>query len=337
MTTTEIEAILDEAARVLSSLIRKNSRFTDPKRFQDKAQETLREIAAKRGFSSGATFHDSAFPDLKANGFGIEVKTVQGDSWVSTGNSVFETMRDPSTKEIYVLFGKMGGDREVRWRKYEDCIVHVRISHAPRFMVDMERSSEPPLFGKGKMDISYEHFCKLQPTEKMGYIREYHRKRLKKGEALWWIEDETSPGKSIEVREYSKIEKEEQIRIRAEASLLFPRIVAPGHDRAKYDGVVFYVLNNHNVICRQSRDLFSAGSVAGKVRGGNYIRKALKNIEGPMIDAALRLDGALIEEYWGKKVAPKDRIKEWLLRADSYAKGWKPSEHLFLPAKKRDG
>ena len=48
-----------------------------------------------------------------------------------------------------------------------------------------------------------------------------------------------------------------------------------------------------------------------------------------MLVQAERISGDLIEEYWGKRVEPKDRIKEWLKRADRYAKNWKPSEELF--------
>jgi len=86
---------------------------------------------------------------------------------------------------------------------------------------------------------------------------------------------------------------------------------------------------NHNVFCPQTRDLFSAGSIAGKERGGNYVLRALKGIEKEMVKAAADLDDSLFEEYWRKKVPPEKRIKEWLKRADSFARGWKPSDELF--------
>ncbi len=69
--------------------------------------------------------------------------------------------------------------------------------------------------------------------------------------------------------------------------------------------------------------------MAGKARGGNYLLRALKNIEPAMRKAALELDDDLIEEYWGQRVAPEDRIKVWLTKADEYAKNWVPSKHLF--------
>jgi len=76
--------------------------------------------------------------------------------------------------------------------------------------------------------------------------------------------------------------------------------------------------------------LYSAGSVAGPERGGNYLQRSLKNIESEMLQAASELPDDLFIEYWGISVAPENRIKEWLKRADAFAKSWKPSESLFL-------
>ena len=91
-----------------------------------------------------------------------------------------------------------------------------------------------------------------------------------------------------------------------------------------------YLLTYHGVFAPQTRDLFTAGSVAGTARGGNYLLKSLKNIEGEIVEAAKRLPPALFEEYWSANVAPEDRIMEWLRRADGFAKDWIPSENLFL-------
>lgn len=82
------------------------------------------------------------------------------------------------------------------------------------------------------------------------------------------------------------------------------------------------------------RDLFSAGSVAlraDETRGGNYLLRALQDIEHLMLDAARRLDNALFVEYWGESCQPDKRIKRWLALADGYAHGtgWRPSSSLF--------
>jgi hypothetical protein len=93
-----------------------------------------------------------------------------------------------------------------------------------------------------------------------------------------------------------------------------------------------FLLTYYGILCPQARDLFSAGSVAlrsNSTRGGNYIMRALNDIESEMRHAAKTLEDDLFVEYWGVSASPKDRIAEWLKRADEYAKTWKPSKELF--------
>lgn len=53
-----------------------------------------------------------------------------------------------------------------------------------------------------------------------------------------------------------------------------------------------------------------------------------------MLEAAMRLDIELFEEYWGERVEPQDQITKWLDKADKYAQDWVPSKVLFTS--KRD-
>ena len=326
MTPEDFERILDTAAEILSREVQENDAYHAAAKFELRVREVLEKVAQDRAIKINPTFHPHAFPDIRANGFGVEVKTTNKDSWLSVGNSVFEGMRDVEVKKIYVVFGKMGGYPSVRWGRYEDIITHVRISHAPRFVIEMERDSS--LFKK--MGISYDDFSRKSADDKMSYIRQYSRSRLKPGERLWWLEDEGSVGIPLEVRLYMKLEKPLKTRLRAEGALLFPKIVGGSRVKDKYNEVAFFFLKYHNVFCPQTRDLYAAGSVAGKERGGNYLMRALQHIEQPMRDAAVYLPNELFEEYWGERVAPSDRIKRWLQLADAHARGWKPSESLFL-------
>ena len=49
-----------------------------------------------------------------------------------------------------------------------------------------------------------------------------------------------------------------------------------------------------------------------------------------MWEAARTMDDDLFVEYWGESVPPDQRIARWLQKADQHAKGWVPSEELFL-------
>ena len=236
-----------------------------------------------------------------------------------------------SRKVSYVIFGKMGGTPEVKWARYDDCVIHVRTSHVPRF--ELEIGANSSLFDL--MKISYEEFSVLPIEKKMRYIRQYAKGRLKDGERLWWLEEKAEPEHTlpIQVRLYIDLPPEEKTRLRAEATLLCPKVVAGSRVKNKYNDVALYLLTYHGVLVSQARDLFSAGSVAhvkDKTRGGIYIQRAIEAIENEMLAASLRMEDALFVEYWGESVPPAERINRWLTLADKFAKDWIPSQVLFL-------
>ena len=295
------------------------------------------------------------FPDIVLGDVGIEVKFTESDTWRCIANSVLETNKVHSVKHICVVYCKMGGTPEVRYDDWENAVMHVRTSHVPRF--ELEIGSERSLFKT--MGISYDDFSALEMSEKMVYIRNYARSRLKEGEHLWWLDDSSDGSSShtlpLNARLYTNLDTAEKNRLRAEAVLLCPQILSSGRSRHKYDDLVMFMLTYHGVLCHQARDLFSAGSAAGV--GGNgrvkatkmddklvgkdfdgiYILRALLLLEDNMIAAANYLEDRLFLEYWGEDIAdridihnPKERIKYWLTQADSYAREWVPSEYLFL-------
>jgi hypothetical protein len=155
----------------------------------------------------------------------VEVKHTTNNTWRSVANSVFESTRSEKVKHIYLIFGKMGGNPEVPWGKYDDSVIHVRTSHVPRFEVEI--NPKRSLFAI--MGLTYDDFLKLSTPEKMVHIRKYARARLKEGERLWWLEDpeETSHSLPLQVRLYMRLSQEKKRRMRAEAALLCPQIVKP--------------------------------------------------------------------------------------------------------------
>lgn len=271
-----------------------------------------------------------AFPDVPCGRYGVEVKFTKGNKWTSIANSIRETKRIDGVEKVYVMFGKMGGEPESRWGRYEECVVHVRTTHEPRFQIDMT-GGRPSLFEV--MAIDYDEFRKLDIMEKMPYIRTYARSIHPDGR-LWWLESDEGEDviRPLDPVLYTSLDKQTQRRYRAEAALLSPRVLKQG-DREKYNDVVLFMLTYHDVLCHQARDLFSAGSAAGVSQsdgsGEPQVKKALERLQNEMLEAAEYLDPALFEEYWGESVLPEDRIAWWLEKADSYATGWKPSDELF--------
>ncbi len=326
----DFEQLLNELCKRLTADCSSGRVFSESKSFENRVREGVEILLKQFRIPVDFSPHPYGFPDIALGKFGIEVKFTTNDTWRSVANSVFESFRNKDVKHIYVVFGKMGGKPEVRWGRYEECVMHVRTSHVPRFEVDIEASES--LFKK--FGVTYEQFSALTEEGRMEHVRKYARDRLKRGERLWWLEEKPDEGHSLplQVKLYANLTKTEQLKMRGEASLLCPRIVGSGRDRTKYVDPVMYLLTYHGILA--TRDTFSAGSAAGPERGGIYVQRALKRVENQMVEAAHYLEESLFTEYWGRNVRPNKRIKEWLKLADGYAQAatpsWKPSEVLFL-------
>lgn len=334
MKKDDFEHLLDRCCSQLTEEAA-GQRFASALQFENRVREVLATLTAEQGdFHIDFNPHPQAFPDIAMGEYGVEVKFTLQDTWRCIANSVLETQRVEEVRHIYIVYGKMGGKPEVRWAEWEDSVVHVRTSHVPRFEVDLSDTSKHRESLFRQMGVRYDDFRRLSMSEKMKYVRAYARKIHPDGR-LWWIEDsdgEQQHTTPLQARLYTNLTMEEKTRLRAEAALLCPKIVMSGRARNKYDDMVLYLLTYHGVLCHQARDLFSAGSVAvpaGKERGGIYIERALRLIEGDMIAAAERMDDALFVEYWGESVPKDQRIKRWLEKADGYATEWKPSASLF--------
>jgi DNA mismatch endonuclease Vsr len=328
------EKLLGELCDRLTEECRSGRTYDASKPFENRVRQVIKALLEKFKIPVDFSPHPYGFPDIVLGKFGVEVKFTTNDTWRSVANSVFESFRSKDVKHIYVVFGKMGGQPQVRWGRYEECVMHVRTSHVPRFEVEI--GTTRPLFPK--LGVTYDQFSALSEDERMTYIRKYARDRLKPGEGLWWLESRPENALELQVRSFSELEEEEKLKLRAEASLLFPQIVGSGHNRTKYVAPLTFLLSYHGILA--ARDIFSAGSATArpgtpesKIRGGNHVRRALLVVENHMIKAAHYLPSELFVTYWGSDIPPDRRIREWLARADVLAnvgaKPWKPSDYLF--------
>jgi hypothetical protein len=334
MTRVLFELLLTALCNQLTAEARLNL-FKTSASFENRVREVVHTLINDPTLEINFDPHPQAFPDIEIGSFGIEVKFSANDTWRSVANSVLERNRIEAVEIVYLVFGKMGGEPEVKWAEYEKSVMHVRTSHVPRFEIEIFPTPEQSLFEK--MGISYDDFRISTMEIKMRHIREYARGRLRQGERLWWLDEnnEVTHTLPIQARLYTKLDPVEKTKLRAEAILLCPQIVGSGRgaSKDKYNDLVFYLLTYHGVLCHQARDLFSAGSVANPNNdneGGIYIERAIKLIESEIIEAALRLENALFVEYWGETIPPESRILKWLEKADSFAQGWVPSNSLFL-------
>lgn len=336
VTREQFEASLNRICEALTKEARTTG-FTSSSQFEDRVRE-LAIAFCPLGCKISHSATPQIFPDIPCGESGIEVKFTTANTWRCIGNSIFEGHRDESVRYIYIVFGKMGGEPEARWGKYEDCVCHVRTSHVPRFEVEI--GTERPLFSQ--LGIDYSEFCELTDEEKMPYVREYARSRLKEGEHLWWLEGMDSDDARtvpIAARLYTALSTQEKRQMRAEAALLCPEIAGSSRDRTKYNNVPLFLLTYHGVSAHQARDMFTAGSAShdgtcdDPSLNGNYLACALFDIQPEIKAAATYLPDELFVEYWGQSVPKEDRLEVWLEKLDHYAsantqKHWVPSEHL---------
>ena len=329
MDAEEFEAILTEVSDILTQDVQGSSDHHKPSIFEDFVRETIQDVLRVRGHDAAMDPRVQGFPDIAVGNFGVEVKCTESDSWRCIANSVSEGNAIKDVDHIYVIYGKIGGKPEVRWADYGQSIMHVRTSHVPRF--EIEIGTTRPLFEQ--LGTTYEDFRELSIHDKMPYIRQYARGRLRPGERLWWLddkEDDDQHSLPLSVTIYMDLPQDEKRKLRAEAVLMSPMVCAHSRSRRKYNDAVLYMMTYRGVLCPQARDLFSAGSVAGPERGGNYLIRSIQSIQDEIRVAAYELEDALFQEYWGHVPAPEDRILEWLRMADEIATDWVPSDKLFF-------
>jgi len=324
MTPQEFESRLNQSVQEMNRQAGTGmSGYSNADEFEETVLAQLK-IACERDANAMPTFHDSAFPDIVVNGFGVEVKFTSRSTWHGTGNSIFEGMRDEAARHVYLVYFRADLP-EARWSRYQDCIKGVRISHSPRYMIDMD--------GQGTffrdLNMTLEAFRDLEMKDKMALVKQDVQKRVKRGERLWWFGDEQDHTIPVNLRLYRNLSTSEKTQMRAEAALMCPEIFQGSRARSKYDGITAYLLTQHGVLASNVRDMFSAGSVAGKERGGDYILRSVTNNISAIRKAASELDEALFVEYWGAACAPENRMARWFALIDAERPDNPPSTHLL--------
>lgn len=325
----EFEELLDQAAERLTAWLRAES--GSPDSFEAKVRKTIHDLADP-DIEVPLEASGQVFPDVVAIPFGVEVKFTRSDTWSSVANSIREKQRAEGVEYVYLMFGKGGGEPAVKWKPYEECVVHVRTTHDPRFEVDMT-GDKPSLFEE--MGVSYDEFRSLDMLGKMKYVRAYSKK-IHPNEKLWWFgDDDEDYSLPAETKLYTLLSPEEKNKLRGECTLLCPEVLGSGRSSVKYHNPVRYLATYRGVLTYNVRDLFSAGSAShdgtcpDEMLCGNYVACATWWIQDDMRRAAKELPDDLFVEYWGESCPPEDRIRRWLEKADEIAVGWIPSRHLF--------
>ena len=260
------------------------------------------------------------FPDIVAQRyFGVEVKGTKSKQWRSTGSSIAEGTRIEGIERIFLLFGKLGHPAGFRFRPYEECLSDITVTHSPRYLVDMNLKKGETIFDK--IQIPYDEF--RQRKDQITSIRHYYRQKMKPGDSLWWLEEESAKPVNVVIRLWSNLSYEEQEEYRIKAFSFFPEITNKRND--KFARFSLWLATQESIICPNVRDIFTSGGQVEIVHEGATYR--VPKIIGHMVRLRSQIKAFLqnveeseLEEYWESlPVSPTNVYQQWVDKVVAHA------------------
>lgn len=269
-------------------------------------EEVVYESLKSEGVPSESIFHSSQkFPDFvitddEGEKIGLEVKKTDGAKWEVIGGSIYESLKN-EIKETYVIMAKLGGDKpEVRLKKYEECIADLKVTHSPRFYLDMDLE-------EGK-DYLTTHNSKDLLTLSGDELNKRIRELLRSNRSTWWSEAETT--------KFADLPEDERNAYLNDGLALFPEIFG-----SNYENFTPWLIYSCLVWCGNIRDIFSAG---GKIEleGKNIFISAVMGRAYDNLESVVKRINDMSEEeikkFWHisdeTDISAIDRVMEWMTR-----------------------
>ena len=262
------------------------------------------------------------FPDIVAEHiiekrfFGVEVKITKDNKWTSIGNSVLETTRHDKVDRIYLYFGKLAAPLQFKFRKYEECLYEIAVTHSPRYLIDMNLKEGETIFDK--MGIAYDDLRKMPNS--ISQVVKHYRKSAQPGEEPWWMGSGESQEGLVSpiVKLWHHLKDEEKIAIKNEALARFPEIF--GNSRTKYYNLASWLAAKYGVVAPSLRDTFSAGGQVVITIGGKKYKDLpqvfthLKENAKEVIGIVRSLTSDDVAFYWKVKGYAKqeDIVELWI-------------------------
>lgn len=309
-----------EKTRLLSLNYFKNKESKSPEQFESDICELMKKCAANTSFD-GKIIQTGPreFPDIVVDKyFGVEVKMTQGNHWTSTGNSILESLRIDEIERIYIFFGKFGGGYDAKFRLYQECLNEIAVTHYPRYRINMNLPKGASIFDK--LGLDYDSFRRHENP--IAEIKSHYREKLlKKGEALWWIDQDIDGSYSRPViKAYSALTKDEKNNFIAETLILFPGIAGKGN--TKFLLPATYLFSKYGAVSSNIRDKFSAGGrVKMLIAGENVtlpkISKLICSFAGLIKDKIHSIDEKTLKFYWNVNDLMPDRLSQWKTLIDA--------------------
>jgi hypothetical protein len=309
----------------------------EPVPFEIKVLEAL-EISAKGTIFENSFTHISGqrFPDIISEnyGYGVEVKKTISN-WQTIGNSIMEGNRVDGIKKVYLFFGKLKEPIEFKYRLYEDCLVGVKISHNPRYSIDMGALEDETIFSK--VGHSYDKIRNSKHPFKP--IKNYLRRILRvRGEEVWWVDENEESGGDVYVKLWENFSSNERNLFRCRMMGLFPEIF--GNKQNKYGRATSWLAATHGIASHALRDTFSSGSRVNLIVNSKkypsvsgIFSRLQKNVS--MIKTEIEsFSEEEIENYWDDYLGESDRFEYWTKKVVEQSELFLNAHNMELPVGK---
>lgn len=291
-----------------------------PTGLEEVTRDLLKEVAPMTPFRPEdiSLVSGHSFPDIMATDYcGVEVKSTKDDKWTSIGSSIVESTRNTTVVDIYMLFGKLGGNPpEFRLRPYQECLSEIAVTHSPRYMINMELSEKDNIFTK--MKKPYESFRLLGEKEKIAEVRKYYFQKAKKegkNEMPWWMEETAN----VNLAFYNDLSPIKKTEMMVRCYIIFYSMY-DSDPQARYKKIALWLCNHYSLLCPNMRDFFSAGGVCTLLYKGE--RRQYPHIVGEVIEKVAIIKKLLdnpdielikdIEDFWDFKYDRNNLFDSWL-------------------------
>lgn len=257
------------------------------------------------------TFPDIVISFSDGTRFGIEVKSSTGTSksWKINGNSVLGSTKE-AVDDIYIVFGKTAiGHQEFRYKRYEDSVSNVVVTHSPRYLIDLDIDEDETFFSKS--GLSYDQLSSSE--DPIGLITTYFKQQ---GLHAWWLAESTP----ATIRMFSDLRPEEQKKLIAYCFVHFPEVFSKRRD--KYRRSAMWLVSDQSIVSSCLRDNFTAsGKVDLIVNGTTYrnVPQIFSRLQQRKLEIIAELSEAsseqLKEDWHSDKEIPlslEDRIPLWI-------------------------
>lgn len=258
-----------------------------------------------------------AFPDIviefsDGEKYGIEVKSsssATSKSWKINGNSVLGSTKE-SVIDTYIVFGKTAiGNQGFRFKRYEDAVANVAVTHSPRYAIDMDIAPGETFFDKS--GLTYKQISESENP--IGLITSYFKSQ---GQRAWWLAESTPAA----IRMYADLSIAEQSELLGYCFAHFPEVFS--NSSQKFHRSAMWLVTDRSVVSPSLRDSFTAGGrVDIETYGATYenlpqIFNNLRNYRSAFISA---LEEASVDElredwdyHWPIQDSLAAKLKAWI-------------------------